>query len=170
MEASAVVLPMSVTLKMAAGDLVLMSNGQFQQASGLEKSNQDLAEALLNNYDPLDPPWYPTGSEFYVIDDNVYAYNQMGMETVIRSMAESAIERLMEAQADDPYVDDEELIVETKSVDVWAVGDLSFAFYAACVTDSDENVDVSFDIDLSHQLPSEIETSGGGTPGTGTPL
>lgn len=161
---------MSTTLKMAAGDLVLLSTGQFQSVSGIEKATQDVGETLLNNYDPLDPPYHPTGSEFYMIDQNVYAYNAMGIENMIHAMADSALQRLMDEQADDPYVDDDELITEIRSINVWSIGDLSYAFYAACVTDSDENVNLGFDIDLSQQLPAAIEAAGTAAIGRGVPL
>lgn len=161
---------MSSTLKMAAGDLVLLSTGQFQEISGIEKATQDVAETLLNNYDPFDPPWHPTGSEFYVIDSNVYAYNAMGMESMIHAMADASIQRLMDQQADDPYVDDDERIVQIKAINVWSIGDLSYAFYAACTTDSEEDLDLGFDMDLSQQLPAAIEAAGTAVIGRGVPL
>lgn len=155
---------------MAGGDLVLSSAGRFVEVSGLEKSAQDIAEAYLNNYDPFDPPWHATGSEFYLIDENVYAYNQMGTQTMIQQMADSALRRLMDAQQDDPEVDDEEFISEILSIHVWQIGDLSWAFYSICQTDSDEEVETGFDIDLSQQLPAGIDAVGTAVPGIGTPL
>lgn len=161
---------MSVTLKMAAGDLVKQSSGRMQEVSGLEKGSQDIAETFLDNYDPADPPWHATGSEFFLIDENVFAYSDIGTETMIHQMAESSLERLIEAQQEDPEVDDDELIAEVKSINVWKIGDLSWAFYSVCVTDSDEDVETGFDIDLSQQLPAAIEAAGQEIPGIGTPL
>lgn len=161
---------MSVTLKMAAGDLVKSPAGRMVDVSGLEKSNQDAAETLLTNHDPFDPPWHPTGSEFYLIKNDVYAYNALGISSMIEQMVDGALQRLIEAQQEDPYVDDEELIDEIRSISVWQIGDLSWAFYAMCVTDSDELVYAEFDIDLSQQLPATIEAAGDTVPGTGTPL
>jgi len=161
---------MSATLKMAGGDLVLGPNGRFQEAEGLEKSAQDIAETYLTNFDPFDPPWHATGSEFFLIDDNVYAYNQIGISTMIQQMADSALGRLMDAQQDDPEIDDEEFIAEILSIHVWQIGDLSWAFYSICQTDSDEDVETGFDIDLSQQLPAGIDAVGGAVPGIGTPL
>ena len=161
---------MSITMKMAGGDFVKASTGRLVEVSGLEKSAQDIAETYLTNFDPFDPPWHPTGSEFYLIDDNVYAYNQMGIQSMIHQMADSSLRRLMDAQQDDPEVDDEEYIEEIVSIDVWQIGDLSWAFYSICQTDSDEEVETGFDIDLSQQLPASIEATGTEVPGTGTPL
>ena len=161
---------MSTTLKMAAGDIVKTPAGRLQEVMGLEKSAQDIAEAYLNNYDPLDPPWHPTGSEFYLIDENVYAYNMIGIASMVERMAGEALERLISSQQDDAAVDDEELIAEVRSINVWQVGALSWAFYSVCVTDSEENIDTGFDIDLSQQLPAAIQSAGLSTPGTGTKL
>ncbi len=161
---------MSITIKMGAGDLVKAPSGRFVEVSGLEKCAQDIAETYLNNYDPFDVPWYPTGSEFYLINANVYAYNEMGLSSMIQEMADSALARLMEAQQDDAYVDDEELIAEIRSIDVWQIGDLSWAFHSLCYTDSDEEVETGFDIDLSQQLSAGVETAGLAVPGEGTPL
>lgn len=161
---------MSITLKMAAGDLVLTPAGRFQSISGLEKCAQDIGEAYLNNYAPADPPWHPTGSEFYEIDENTYAYNTIGIKAIIERMAYDALERLMEMQQEDPEVDDAELIDEITSVQVWQIGALSWAFHSVCVTDSYENVETGFDIDLSHQMPASIETAGLEVPGVGTKL
>lgn len=161
---------MSKTLMMAAGDLVKQSTGRMAEVSGIHKSAQDIAETYLTNYDPLDPSWHPTGSEFYKVQENVYAYSDIGIEVTIRQMADGALQRLIEAQQNDAYVDDEELIVEIRYINVWKVGPLSWAFYSRCITDSDEQVDTSFDVDLSQQLPPGVETAGLVAPGTGTPL
>lgn len=163
-------LSMSITFKMAGGDLVKSSNGRLLDVRGLEKSAQDIAETYLTNFDPADPPWHPTGSEFYMIDENVYAYNQMGVSSMIRQMADSSLRRLMDVQQDDPEVDDEEYIEEILSINVWQIGDLSWAFYSICQTDSDEKVETGFDIDLSQQLPAGIDAVGSAVPGVGTPL
>ena len=161
---------MSRTLKMGGGDLMKAPTGRLVEAAGLEKCAQDIAESYLNNYDPFDPPWHATGSEFYLIDSNVFAYNQSGISSMIDSMADSALRRLMDAQQEDPAIDDEEFIEEIVGIHVWQIGDLSWAFYSVCQTDSDENIETGFDIDLSQQLPSAIEASGTAVPGVGTPL
>ena len=161
---------MSITIKMGGGDLVKAPSGRFVEVSGLEKCSQDIAETYLNNFDPFDTPWYPTGSEFYLINADVYAYNELGIASMVRQMADAALMRLMETQQDDPYVDDEELITEIRSIDVWKIGDLSWAFHSLCYTDSDEEVETGFDIDLSQQLPAGVETAGLAVPGIGTPL
>jgi len=155
---------------MGAGDLVKAASGSLGEVDQLEKCAQDVAETYLTNYDPFDPPWHATGSEFYLIDNNVFAYNAMGIEAMVRDMADGALRRLMDAQLEDAYADDEERIVEIKSINVWKVGQLSWAFYSVLVTDSDENVETGFDIDLTQQLPAGIETAGALVPGIGTPL
>lgn len=161
---------MSVTLKMAAGDILVDAAGQVGTVYGIEKCNQDIAETLLDNYDPFDPPWYTTGSEFYLIDQQIYAYSQIGIRTTIIDMASGAMERLKQAQEDDPYVDDEELISEIRTINVWQIGELSWAFYVLAITDSDDPVDLGFDIDLTQQLPVGVEAIGDIVPGIGTPL
>lgn len=161
---------MSVTIKMAAGDMVKASSGRMVSVSGLEKGSQDIAETFLNNYDPADPPAHPTGSEFFTLVGSVASGGDIGVSTTIQQMADSALQRLMDAQQDDPTVDDEELIAEIVSINVWRFGDMSWAFYSMCLTDSEEEVETGFDIDLSHQLPAGIETVGLAVPGVGTPL
>lgn len=155
---------------MGGGDLVKASTGRLEEVAGLEKCNQDTAETYLINFDPFDPPWHPTGSEFYLIDGNVFAYNQSGISSMIDQMADSALRRLMDAQQEDPEVDDEEFIEDIVGIHVWQIGDLSWAFYSLCQTDSDEDVEVGFDIDLSQQLPASIDAVGLSVPGVGTPL
>lgn len=161
---------MSRTLKMGAGDLVKASSGRLEEVEGLEKCSQDVAETYLINHDPFDPPWHVTGSEFYLINTETFAYSESGIEGMVRDMADGALQRLMEAQQEDPYVDDEELISEIRTINVWKVGQLSWAFYSVLRTDSDEEVETGFDIDLSQQLPAGIETVGLSVPGDGTPL
>ncbi len=155
---------------MGGGDLVKASTGRLEEVSGLEKCSQDIAETYLINYDPMDPAWHETGSEFYRIASNVFAYNESGISSMIHQMADSALRRLMDAQQDDPMIDDAEFIEDIIGIHVWQIGDLSWAFYSICRTDSDEEVETGFDIDLSQQLPAAIEASGTSVPGVGTPL
>jgi hypothetical protein len=163
---------MSITIKMAAGDMVLLPQGQFQEIEGLEKSTQDLGEGLLNNYDPHDPPWYVTGSELYQIDRDTVSYNLAGIPALIQEMVSDAVYRLMEVQQEDPYVDDDELIVDMRSNNVWPASStgMSWAFYVACITDSDQLVDYGFTTDLSQQFPAELEAVGLSALGLGVSI
>lgn len=153
---------------MMDGDLFMDRAGQSVTVEGIEKCAQDMAEALLNNYDPEDPPPY-NGSELYTIDGMVpEAPSDLGISSMIERMATDAIERLMDFQQNDPYVDDDELIDEIRDMRVWKIGELSWAFHAFCITESDEPAEVGFDISLDQQLPGTIIAEGFPVLGEGT--
>lgn len=164
-----VTISMSVTMKMANGDLVLDSAGRVVVIDGLEKAAQDMAESYLNNYDPEDPP-YHNGCELYKLDDQTTTLDSFGIPSVIEAMIHDATVRLMDLQAQDPTITDEELIAEILFIRVWQVGLLSWAFYARCQTNSNEKANVSFTIDLLNQLPDGVAQLGDSFPGTGTPI
>jgi hypothetical protein len=132
---------MSETIKMANGDIVLDSAGRTIVIDGPEKCAQDIAESLLNNYDPQDPP-YHNGSELYKLDEMTTTLASFGIPSTIESMVHDAIARLMDLQAQDAAITDEELISEIRYIRVWQIGQLSWAFYAKCITNSYEKIDV----------------------------
>lgn len=157
---------MSITLRMVNGDISILPSGAAETVMGLEKCAQDIAESLLNQYDPFDPP-YHNGSEFWRLFEAPEDYDILGIEGTIETMAEEAIERLMELQENDQFIDDDELIDVIEYIRVWKIGPMSWAFHAHIVTDSDERADVGFDIDLDHQLPPTISPAGVDLPGRG---
>lgn len=157
---------MSFTIKMSGGDFEVLPSGRTVDINGLEKCAQDIAESLLNSFDPQNPYYY-NGSEFWRLDEPNEAYDMFGVESMIESMAADAVERLMEQQENDGYVDDEELIDTVEFIRVWRIGSMSYAFHLHCVTASQDPVRVGFDINLEQQLPDSIESTGGDIPGTG---
>ena len=155
---------------MGGGDILLNSTGRPEEVDGLDKVTQDVAETLINEYDSGDPPWYPTGAEFFRLLGRTYAYNSDEIANSIETMAYEAVERLVVTQEEDPYVDDAELIADVRSIRAFSVGDLSWAFYVYLVTDSDEQIKSGGEIDLSQQLPSSLSPDGDHITGIGTPL
>ena len=156
---------------MAGGDMVVESSGRFVTATELQKADQDIKETFQNNFDPFDPPWYPTGSEFFKLDTEPLPTNDLAIESRIHNMAFDSLNRLIDAQQDDSSVDDAELIAEVESIDVWKIGDMSWAFYSKCVTDSDEFVETNFEYEFeSDGLPAGVVPTGNHIVGEGTPL
>ena len=146
---------MSITLKMANGDLVTDSTGRHLNIEGAEKLAQDIAEALLNNFDPEFPTYY-NGSELFRLTSDPIVKNVVLLQERIQSMVHEAIDRLIDQQDLDPYADDEERIDQIERLDVRKVADLTWAFMLIVVNQSDEPIPTAFSVDLLHQLPSSI--------------
>ena len=148
---------MSVTLKMANGDLYVDAAGRYIAIEGIEKCAQDIAESLLNNRDPDFPEWF-NGSELYRLTNGEYlrTMSYMQPEELIHTYVEEAVDRLVELQDFDAYVDEDESIVEIALLDVRSIGNLTYAFFLVCLTDSQEPVRVGFTIDLKQQIPAAI--------------
>jgi hypothetical protein len=142
---------MSITWK-CDGDLLLDGAGRLVECQGIEKAAQDMLESFLNNRDPTAPDWY-NGSEFYRIDKLVAAASGMGVDVTIEQFARDAIQRLMELQENDPYVDSDELIAEIQILRALAMGNLTWAFFAKCITESLEPATVGFDVTTSQRTP-----------------
>lgn len=143
---------MSVTFKMDGGDFLLDGAGRLVECQGIEKSAQDILESLLNNRDPTAPDWY-NGSELYRIDKLVASANGMGVDVTIEQYCRDSIQRLMELQENDPYVDNDELIAEIQVLRALAIGNLTWAFFMKCITESQEPATVGFDVTAHQQLP-----------------
>lgn len=147
------------------GDWVLQSDGTFATVSGYRKGVQDILESLQNNYDEDDPTWF-NGSTLYKLTENVQvvAESGIGVELQIRASVEDPILRLMELQAEDDYVDDDERISEIRNLAVRKVGISSYFFYLHCINDSDQPIQERFRLKILPPLPGGIEeTIGGGT-------
>jgi hypothetical protein len=150
----------SVTLKLSYGDWVLLSDGTLQTAEGAEKCAQDIGEGYKNNRDPKDPSWY-NGSELYRLDANPVLYANSGLtaELLIRKMLEESLLRLMSLQQDDAYCDDAERISYLKTLSVLRVGASSYAFYSVTITDTDEEIQQNYSMNLLPQPPAGMARS-----------
>lgn len=145
---------MSVTLKLSYGDWVLLSDGTLQIVEGAEKCAQDIGESFQNNRDPDDPSWF-NGSELYSLDRNpvLYANSGLAAEMLIRKMLEETLLRLKALQQDDAYCDDAERISYIKTMSVFRIGASSYAFYVVAITDTDEEIQRNYTINLLPQPP-----------------
>lgn len=146
---------MSYTLKCDDGDLMLTTVGGYAVISGLEKVAQDIAESLLNNSDP-DLEMYYNGSELYRIGEQPAMLHTIGVEEWIHTAVMESLDRLIDSQDEDSFVDEEESIDEIKELTVEQVGTLSWRFMLRVLTESDQNVPMNFDITLSQQLPDSL--------------
>lgn len=148
---------MSYTLKCDDGDLMVDAAGRFFIVQGIEKCAQDVAESLLNNWDPEDITWF-NGSEIYLIDADPRALDAISAEERIRLAVEEAIERLIDLQDDDDYADVDEIISEIRELWVRKLGGVSYGFFVKVVTESEDFAPLGFSITLNQQLPSSIDT------------
>lgn len=146
---------MSITLKMEGGDLALDSAGRHLNIEGAEKLAQDIAESLLNNFDPEFPDYF-NGSELFRVQQDPIANNTILAQERIRSYVQDAMDRLIDLQDLDAYAEDEERIDIVDRIDVKQVGSLSYAFYLAVINQSAELVPTAFEINLLSELPSSL--------------
>lgn len=145
---------MSVTLALSYGDWVLQSDGSFAVVSNAYKARQDVAEALKNNYDSANPSWF-NGSEIYTLDRNpiIIRGEGIGVEMLLHKFVEESIRRLVDLQEADAFVDSDEHITEIRSLKVVKIGKMSYAFFLKVIVDTDEELDLSFKINLIPELP-----------------
>lgn len=146
---------MSITIKVDNGDMVADSRGVYATVRGVEKCAQDIAESLLNNWDSDIPPPY-NGSDLYLIDRNPVDSTDAGVETLVYKMVDDAIDRLMDLQDVDDYVDVDEVIDRIDLLTVKKVGPMSWYFYLRVITESEEFVPYDYQIQLSQQLPDSV--------------
>jgi hypothetical protein len=137
---------------MSDGDLATDSGGRYLNIQGPEKAAQDLAEVLMNNYDPEFPPYW-IGSTLFEITANPTEFNTLNAEISIRASVEDAVARLQDLQDVDPFVDDEELITDIHRLEVIRIGDKSYAFFLEVRVDSDDLLLLEFDVPLGQVLP-----------------
>ncbi len=149
---------MSYTIKCDDGDLVTNSSNSYVVIGNVEKCAQDTAESLLNNWDS-DLELYYNGSELYLIDDAPAQFATLGMDTFIQSTVEDAVNRLIDLQDEDDYVDEAEKIYEIRDLTVEPIGNLSWYFFLYLVTESDEYVPQSFTINLAQRIPPGLDSS-----------
>ena len=145
---------MSITVKCDDGDLVLDDRHAFMPIDGEEKCAQDVGESLLNNWDPDGINWF-NGSELYsLIGETPSSLDRVSPDEQIHFIVEEAIMRLQDLQDNDAYVDSEEAIDEIRTIDVFAIGKMTYVFRLELVTLSDELLVRQYEISLSQQLPS----------------
>lgn len=149
---------MSITLKCDDGDLIVATTGAFVLIDGLQKCAQDIAESLLNDWDPDLINWY-NGSELYLIDGDPASLSIVTAEERIRFAVEDSILRLQDLQQSDDFADEDEIIEEIRTLMVQKVGLMTYGFYLSAITASDEFVEQDFAINLSQQLPSSFDES-----------
>ena len=148
---------MSITLKCDDGDLLVDNRGQFIPINGMQKCAQDIAESILNNWNSEDNQWW-NGSELYQLERDPSMYADVEAEEQIRYMVEDAVMRLQALQEEDGEVDGDELIEEIRELWVKPLGNMTYGYYIVAITASDEKVDPTFTISLSHQLPSSLDS------------
>ena len=146
---------MSITLKMVNGDLATDSAGRHLSIEGAEKLAQDLAESLLNNFDPEFPDYF-NGSELFRIQQDPIVNNIVLVQERIRTNVQEAVERLIDLQDLDPYAEDEERIDIIDRIDVQKVGSLSYAFFLLVINQSTEPIPAAFEISLLSELPNSV--------------
>jgi len=146
---------MSYTLKCDDGDLIKDASGRYQVIAGLHKVSQDIAEALLNNYDSEAETYY-NGSELYRVGEQTTILGTIGVEEWVHTMVMESMDRLQDLQDDDEYIDEDESIDDIQELTVDKVGYLSWRFILRVVTESADNIPMNFDISLSQQLPNSL--------------
>jgi hypothetical protein len=147
---------MSYTMKCDDGDLIMDSTGRYRAVFGQEKCVQDIAESLLNNYDTEFPMYY-NGSLLYEIDHNPAFVEAIGAEAFIHAAVNESIERLMDSQENDEYVDAAEKINHIQQLMVRRLGIMTYTFYLLAITEDDSDVTVDdFVVSLAQQLPASL--------------
>jgi hypothetical protein len=147
---------MSYTIKCDDGDLIMDVTGRYRAIFGQEKCAQDIAESLLNNYESEFPMYY-NGSSLYQIDYNPSFVDAIGAEAFIQASVSESVERLMDLQENDDYVDAAEKIDRVAQLSVQRIGMMTYTFYLHVVTEDDSNVTVDdFTISLAQQLPASL--------------
>lgn len=147
---------MSITLKCDNGDLIVSTGGTFIFINGLEKCAQDIAESLLNSWD-VDLVQYYNGSELYRVAEDPETLTLISAEERIRLAVDDSIDRLIDLQEADDFVDEDEQIDEVRDLLVERVGFMTYAFYLNVVTASEEQVPLDFFIELTQQLPTTFD-------------
>ncbi len=147
---------MSATIMVSNGDLAVTVGGAFVVISGIHKCAQDIAEALLNNWDPEGANTY-NGSELYLIQENPSMLSSLTAEERIRSAVDDAVDRLRDSQSDDEYADDDEIIEEIRELWASKLGDFTYGFSLRAITASFAEVPMGFKVRIDQQLPAGVD-------------
>lgn len=140
---------MSITLAMSSGDLDDNARGVVITISGRDKLTQDIAEALISEYD-------------YKRDCNGKLVNMRavgpGAKALIQGEVTRILNRLRSLQASDSYITDAERITTIGTVAVVAINDTDYQFTATVYTADNNSLTlsdvVSFrKVNLSHTYP-----------------
>jgi len=146
---------MSITIKCDDGDWVVDAAGRYVTVQGLEKGTQDIAEALLNTYDPKFPTYY-NGSTLWTIQEKTTALVDFSIESLIHVSVTDAIDRLRDIQDNNAYVDDDERINKIAELFVRHPYPMTWIYYLRVITDSDQAIPLNFPISLRQQIPENI--------------
>lgn len=114
---------MSKTIGFKDGDLFVRPNGQLLVIAATDKGEQDLVEAFTTPY--LDDEAY--GNELYRLVGNVPTAGAL-METQVGMMVERCYTRFHTLQEQDPYLTDDESIVEIVDLNVQSLEFGSFLY------------------------------------------
>lgn len=140
---------MAITLAMSSGDLDDNARGVVITITGRDKLTQDVAEALLSEYD-------------YKRDCNGKLVNMRavgpGAKALIQGEVNRILTRLRSLQASDSYITDAERITSIGTVAVTALNDTDYQFKATVYTADNSSLTlsdvVSFrKVNLSHTYP-----------------
>lgn len=115
---------MSVTLRMADGDLFINSAGRAEEVSGADKTAQDLAEVLMTPLDPL----RSYGSELADLSIPQPVSLFVG-KALISKKVDEAIQRLKRMQERDPYAGPDERIDKINRLLVEEIESREFIFW-----------------------------------------
>lgn len=140
---------MSITLAMSSGDLDDNARGVVITISGRDKLTQDVAEALISEYD-------------YKRDCNGKLVNMRavgpGAKALIQGEVSRILNRLRSLQSSDSYITDAERITTVGTITVTEINDTDFQFAATIYTADNSSLTlsdiVSFRrVNLSHTYP-----------------
>ena len=140
---------MSLTVRMADGDLEIGNAGEQTYVKGSEKAAQDLLDEIFLPYNAE----RDRGNELFEPDGSLtsLAGSISVGSSAIRSMLKSAVQRLMQAQQRDAFTDPEEVIREVTAILVQAVNNdpTQYAFFLS-VSVRDQAIAVARAITTRH--------------------
>ena len=143
---------MSVTLAVANGDLHDNARGSAPLISGRDKLAQDIAEALLSEYD------YSRDANGKLVSMRVTG---PGAKALIQGEVSRILTRLQKLQDQDGYITDSERIAGIGTVQVKQLNETDYQFHATVVTLDGGSLTVTDAVSyrpvrLAHTYPSGI--------------
>lgn len=152
---------MSYTVRFQDGDFEFGTAGDQMMITGAEKAAQDLLDEIMLPYEALrdrgNALFQPDGSLAKITGSDV-----IGM-SFVKSSIQSAVKRLMQAQADDLGTSPAEVVRRIKTLVVRPLGDVtSYGFFLA-VEVNDQNIAISRAIRTLH-LGTPVTSVGGYSP------
>lgn len=143
---------MSVTLAVANGDLDDNARGTVPLISGRDKLAQDIAEALISEYD------YKRDANGKLVSMRVTG---PGAKALIQGEVSRILTRLQKLQEQDMFATDSERIAGIGNVQVRQINETDYQFHAAVVTIDGGNLTVTDAVSyravkLAHTYPSGL--------------